>query len=108
MGVSDWNKGWGTWQEGSKHYKIKLNIPTNVNLVVSNVYRPTQSKPTQLISKTNHPQAHITPGDTIVVDSGARSIYFSPTAPIENLNKSAPQIRVGTSSSEIAYSLASA
>ena len=31
MGVSDWNKVWGTWQEVSDHYNTKLNIPTNVN-----------------------------------------------------------------------------
>ena len=44
---------------------------------------------------------------TIVVDSGASGIYFSATDTVDNLNKSAPQIRVSTASGEIAYSPAS-
>ena len=108
MGGSDWKKGWGTWQEGPDHYITKLNIPNNVNLVVSNGFRPTQPKPTQLPIKTNHPQAQTTPEDTIVVESSASGIYFSATAPVDNLNKSAPQIRFGTASGELSYSSASA
>ena len=79
-----------------------------MNLFVFNDLGPTKSKPTHPPRKTNHPQAHIKPADTIVVDSGASSIYFSATAPVENLNTSAPEIRFGTASGELAYSLASA
>ena len=42
------------------------------------------------------------------MDYGAIGIYFVATAPVDNLNKLAPQIGVGTASGEIAYSLASA
>ena len=42
------------------------------------------------------------------MDSGASGIYYIPTAPVDNLNLAAPQIRVGTDSGGLAYSLASA
>ena len=108
MGVSDWNKGWDNLQDGPYHYNTKLNIPNNVNLVVSNGYIPTQSKPTQLTRKTNHPQAHITPADTIVLYSGTRCMYFIATAPFDNINKASHQIRVGIASGELAYASHSA
>ena len=56
---------------------------------------PTKSKTTQ-----------IKPAENIVVESGASGIYFSATAPVDNLNKSVPQIRVGTASGELACSSA--
>ena len=34
MGGSEQKRGWGTLQEGNGLYNTKLNIPTNVNLVV--------------------------------------------------------------------------
>ena len=41
------------------------------------------------------------------MEYGARGIYFSAIAPVDNLNKSAPQMRFGAASGEIAYSWAS-
>ena len=59
---------------------------------------PHNQKLTQLPRKKDYPQAHIAPADTIIVESGARGIYFSATAPVYKLNKAAPKIRVGTAS----------
>ena len=42
------------------------------------------------------------------MDSGASDIHFSTTAPVDNLNTSAPQIGVGIAFGELAYSSASA
>ena len=83
-------------------------MPTDVNLVVLNGCRPTKSKPTCPPIKINHPPAHIKNADTIAVDSGASSIYFSATSPVDNLNTAAPKIRVGTASGRPYYSSASA
>ena len=38
--------------------------------------------------------------DTAIVDSGASSIYVTPTAPTEQLDPSAPKVRVGTASGQ--------
>ena len=57
--------------------------------------------------KTNHPSAQINLADTIVVDYGASGIYLSSTSPVDNLNTTTPQIRVGTASGDLAYSSAS-
>ena len=37
------------------------------------------------------------------MDSDSSGIYFSATAPVDNLNRLAPQIRVGTTSGELDY-----
>ena len=107
MGGSDWNKDLGGRQDGPDHSNTKLNIPTDVDLFVLNGCKPTKLKPTYPPIKINHSPEQIKPADTIVVESGASGIYFSATAPVDNLNTSDPQIRVGTASGELAYSLAS-
>ena len=103
MSVSNWNKGWGGWQDGTDDSKNQINLPTNVKLVVLDGCRPTKSKPTYPTIKINPEPAQINPADAIVVDSGASGIYFSATSPVDNLNTSSPQIRVGTASAELSY-----
>ena len=100
---SDWNKGWGGWQDGPDHLKIKLNLPTNINLDVLNGCRTTQTKTTFTQIEINQKPVHIDPAKTIIVDSGTSGIYFIPTYPVENLNSSPPKIRVGTASGKLAY-----
>ena len=45
--------------------------------------------------------------DTAIVDSGARGWYFTPGAPVSNVNKTAATIRVGTKTSQAQKSEAS-
>ena len=45
--------------------------------------------------------------DTAIVDSGASGWYFTPGAPVSNVNKTAATIRVGTATGQAQTSEAS-